>query len=91
MFLQSLGKLNNSISVRNFAPKIQVKNKKRVFTIFWFYLNPEFRISCSQLGITRQKNEGSRHILPPSLRLPPPLSGSPPLRINAYAISNGLR
>ena len=36
--------------------------KKKVFAAFWFYLSPEFRISCCQVGITCQKTKGARHI-----------------------------
>ena len=69
MFLRSLVKLNNSISVRNFAPKFRWRPKK-VFAAFWIYLSPEFRISCCHVGITCQKTEGVRHILPPSVLYP---------------------
>ena len=55
MFLQSLVKLNNSISVQNFAPN---SGEKKVFAAFWFYISPEFRISCCQVGIACQKTKG---------------------------------
>ena len=65
MFLRSLVKLDNSISFRNLAPN-SGEDKKKVFAAFWFYLSPEFRISCCQVGITCQKTDGARHVLPPS-------------------------
>ena len=68
MFLRSLVRLNNSISVRNFAPKSGWRQKK-VFAAFWFYLSPEFRIPCCQVGITYQKNrEEQTHFAPFSVR-----------------------
>ena len=97
MFLRSLVKLNNSVSVQNFVPKFRCsQNKgsspqtsfistrnfwillpnsgenqsKKVFAAFWFYFSLEFRISCCQVGITRQKIEGARHIFPPSVSDP---------------------
>ena len=41
MFLQSLVKLHNDISVWNFVPKFRSRpnKKKKVFAAFWFYLN----------------------------------------------------
>ena len=76
MFLQSLVKLNNSISFRDLPPN-SVAAQKKVFATFWFYLSSEFRISCCQMIITCQKTEGAIHFSPPSVselrgRRPPP-------------------
>ena len=65
MFLRSLVKLNNSISVWSFAPNSGGDQKKKVFATFWIYLSLEFWISCSQVGNTCQKIAGARHISPP--------------------------
>ena len=40
-----------------FQPRIP--SQKKVFAAFWFYLSPEFRISCCQVGITCQKTKGA--------------------------------
>ena len=84
MFLRSLVKLNNSISLRNFAPN-SGEDKKKGYSP---------HLALSQSGIsdfllpsgyycTCQKTEGGRHISLPSVsgprgRLPPPL------KIDAY-------
>ena len=78
MFLRSLVKLNNFNSVQNCAPKFWRRPKKKDFAAFWFYLSPEFCISCRQVGITYRKTEGARHISPssgsdPRGHRPPPL------------------
>ena len=65
MFLRSLVKLNNSISVWNFAPNSGEKPKKKIFAAYWIYLSLEFGISCCHVGNTCQKIEGARHISPP--------------------------
>ena len=44
MFLQSLVKLHNSISVRNLPPDSGEDQKKKFFAAFWLYLSSEFRI-----------------------------------------------
>ena len=67
MFLRSLVKLNNSISLRIFVFNIRSRPKKKVFAAFWFYLNPEFWIFCYLVGISCQKTEEARLILPPSV------------------------
>ena len=65
------------------------KRKKKVFATFWFYLSPEFPISCCQVGITCQKTEEVRHISPLSVldprghRCP-----APPQKIDAYAYNS---
>ena len=55
-------------------PRNSGEDQKKFFAAFWIYLSPKFRISCCKVGITCQKNEGARHILPPG----------PPI-IDAYA------
>ena len=64
MILRSLVTLNDSFSVRILSPN-SGEDKKKVFAAFWFYLSPEFWISCCQVDITCQKTEGARHISPP--------------------------
>ena len=67
MFLRSLVKLNNSISVRNFAPKFRrrptKKGLRRILDL------SQSGISYCKVGIICQKTEGARRILPPA---PPP-------------------
>ena len=85
MFLRSLVKLNNSISVRILPPNLgeDQKKKKNVFTTFWFYLSLEFRICCCQVGITCQKTEGCHtYFAPFSVRLEGALSP----KIDAYEL-----
>ena len=59
------------------------EDKKKVCAAFWFYLSPEFRISCCQVGITCQKTEGPDIFSPlqcqtrGGCRCPPP-------KINTY-------
>ena len=78
MFLRSLVKVNNSVLVWNFAPEFSEDQRKKVFAAFWFYFSSEFRISCCQLDITNQKNQGGQiYFTPSSVRpegvLPPKL------------------
>ena len=56
MFLQSFSGI---------LPPNSDENQKKISTEFWFYLSPEFRIFCCQVGITCQRTEGARHISPP--------------------------
>ena len=66
-----------------------MKTKKKVFAAFWFYFSPEFRISCCQLGITCQKTEGAKHILPPSVLVPRRRRPPAPLH-DLYQFRNGV-
>ena len=59
MSLRSLLKLNNSISVRNFAPKFGWRPTKKVFATFWFYLSPEFRFLDAKWALLAKKPKGS--------------------------------
>ena len=54
----------------NFVPNSGEYQNKNVFAAFWFDLSPKLRISCCQVGITSQKTEEARHVLPPSVSDP---------------------
>ena len=71
--------------------------KKKVFAESWFYLSPEFRISCCQVSITWQKTEGARDasISPPSVlepkeHRPPPTSMPMPVLDGEMGRTNSL-
>ena len=67
MFLRSLVKLNNSISVQNFAPKFRSRPIE-VFAAFWFDVSSEFRISYCQVGNSPNNRGGQTYFAPFSIR-----------------------
>ena len=78
MLFRRMIKLYNSISVQNFAPNSGEDEKKGLCRIL---VLSQSGISCCQAGITCQKTEGARHILPPLVSDP---RGRRPLKIDPF-------
>ena len=72
MVLGSLVKLNNSISVRNFAPEFRCRPKEKQIRLRRIPVQSQSVILDFLLpsGYYLPKNEGARHISPPSVSDP---------------------
>ena len=84
MFLRSLVKLTVIILFQSgILLKIKKQGLRRILD-----LSPEFRISCCQVGITCQKAEEARHILPPSVLDPRGRRPAPPPKLTPMSDAN---
>ena len=64
-------------------PPSSYEDQKKVFAAFWFYLRPELRISCCQVGMTCQKPRGQDIFRPLQCQTRWGAAPRPP-KINAY-------
>ena len=81
MFLRRLVKLNNSISIRNFAPQMQVKIKKRSLPHSGSISVRNFGFFVAQWILLAKISRGWTYFAPFSVR---PEGAPPPLKIDAY-------